>query len=114
MSTDMPVECGPARVRSAGDGLAAALIAVAGVNWCFQAVWFWRYCGRNINADAVSYIGIARHIADGEFEASVHGYWSPLISWLIAVASLASNDRTLAARLLMLLLFALCLALAYV
>jgi len=112
MAADMPLEASSPR-WSAGDRLAAGLIALAGLNWCFQAVWFWRYCGQNINADAVSYIGIARHIAAGDFKASVHGYWSPLISWLIAAASLGANDRTLAARLLMLLLFALCLALAY-
>ncbi|HEY6337912.1 MAG TPA: hypothetical protein VIW68_05420 [Candidatus Sulfotelmatobacter sp.] len=81
-------------------------------------IWFWRYCGRNINADAICYIGIARHVAAGDFQTSVHGYWSPLISWLIAATSIAAtsipaNDRTLAARLLMLPLFALCLALAY-
>ncbi len=122
MSIDMPLEAGaPARRR--GDRLAALLIVFAGINWCFQAIWFWRYCGRNINADAVSYIGIARHFAVGDFKASIHGYWSPLISWLIAATSLAVNDRslsdhsinahTLAARLLMLPLFALCLGLAY-
>jgi 4-amino-4-deoxy-L-arabinose transferase-like glycosyltransferase len=113
MSTDMPVASGSLRARGTGNRLAAALIALAGLNWFLQAVWFWRYCGRNINADAVSYIGIARHIAAGDFKASIHGYWSPLISWLIAATSLTPNDRTLAARLLMLPLFALCLGLAY-
>ncbi|MFZ0955628.1 MAG: phospholipid carrier-dependent glycosyltransferase [Candidatus Sulfotelmatobacter sp.] len=123
MSTEMPLEAGSAPARGRGDRLAPLLIVSAGVNWCFQVIWFWRYCGRNINADAVSYIGIARHFAAGDFRASVHGYWSPLISWLIAATSLAGNDRslsdhgvnvhTMAARLLMLPLFALCLALAY-
>jgi 4-amino-4-deoxy-L-arabinose transferase-like glycosyltransferase len=118
MSTDMPLEAGSARRRGRGDRLAALLIVLAGINWCFQAIWFWRFCGRNINADAVSYIGIARHIAAGDFKASIHGYWSPLISWLIAATSLAAPDgtinaHTVAARLLMLPLFALCLALAY-
>jgi 4-amino-4-deoxy-L-arabinose transferase-like glycosyltransferase len=127
MSTDTPVEAGSLQLqghlRRRGDRLAALLIVLAGVNWCFQAIWFWRYCGRNINADAVSYIGIARHLAAGDFKVSVHGYWSPLISWLIAVTSLPVNDRslsehsinahTLAAHLLMLVLFALCLGLAY-
>jgi 4-amino-4-deoxy-L-arabinose transferase-like glycosyltransferase len=122
MSIDMPLEAGfsPVQklVRSRRDRLAALLIVLAGINWCFQAIWFWRYCGRNINADAISYIGIARHLAAGDFATSVHGYWSPLISWLIAATSLATNDRsvsdhTLAARLLMLPLFALCLFLAY-
>jgi 4-amino-4-deoxy-L-arabinose transferase-like glycosyltransferase len=118
MSTDMPFEGGYPRVRSRGDRLAAVLIVLAGLNCCFQTIWFWRYCGRNINADAVSYIGIARHLVAGDFKASIHGYWSPLISWLIAATSLASNDhtvsdQTMAARLLMLPLFAICLALAY-
>lgn len=127
MSIDMPLEAGSpqplGRVRGRDDRLAALLIVLAGLNWCFQAIWFWRYCGRNINADAVSYIGIARHFSAGDFRASVHGYWSPLISWLIAATSLWTNDRslsahsvnghTLAARLLMLPLFALCLGLAY-
>jgi len=123
MSTDMPLEAGSARLRGRGHRLAALLIVLAVTNWCFQAIWFWRFCGRNINADAVSYIGIARHIAAGDFKASVHGYWSPLISWLIATTSQAAGDGTIndhtiaaytvAARLLMLPLFALCLALAY-
>jgi hypothetical protein len=118
MSTDMPFEAGSARVRGRDDRLAALLIVLAGLNWCVQVLWFWRYCGRNINADAVSYIGIARHLAAGDFKASVHGYWSPLISWLIAATSLAvrahtTNDLTLTAHLLMSPLFVLCAALAY-
>jgi hypothetical protein len=118
MSSDLPLEAASPRARSRSDRLAALLIVLAALNWCFQAVWFWRYCGRNINADAVSYIGIARHIAGGDFKASLHGYWSPLISWLIAAVSIGTsnigiNDHTMAARLLMLPLFAVCLALAY-
>lgn len=112
MFTDKPLE-GSARVRGRRDYLAPWLIVLAGLNYCFQAIWFWRHCGRNINADAISYIGIARHIVAGDFKASVHGYWSPLISWLIAATLPVANDRTLAARILMQLLFAICLALAY-
>jgi hypothetical protein len=89
------------------------LIGSSLLYWGFQVVWFWRYCGHDINADAVSYIGIARHVADGNFHASLHGYWSPLISWLIAAASFAGSDYTLIARILMLPSFALCLFLLY-
>lgn len=89
------------------------VIVAAVLYWSFQVAWFWRYCGHNINADAISYIGIARHLADGDFRASLHGYWSPLISWLIAAVSFLSRDYTLASRLLMLPLFGLCLALTY-
>src|SRR5579864_2568970 len=84
----------PGRRRASAD----LVIALAVLYWLFQVVWFWRYCGRNINADAISYIGIARHVAEGDLRASLHGYWSPLISWLIAAASFASSDITRAAR----------------
>lgn len=77
------------------------ILVLAALFWMFNVAWFWRYCGRNINADAISYIGIAHHISDGNFRASLHGYWSPLISWLIAATSFVSSDRTLAARVLM-------------
>jgi 4-amino-4-deoxy-L-arabinose transferase-like glycosyltransferase len=90
-----------------------AVLGLAAFYWIFNVLWFWRYCRRNINADAISYIGIARNITDGRFRASLHGYWSPLISWLMAATSFVSTDRTLAARLLMLPLFAACLILLY-
>jgi 4-amino-4-deoxy-L-arabinose transferase-like glycosyltransferase len=92
---------------------ADVVIGLAVLYWLLQVVWFWQYCGHNINADAISYIGIARHIEDGNFQASLHGYWSPLISWLIASVSRTGNDHTRIARLLMLPLFALCLILIY-
>ena len=81
--------------------------------WAFTLFWFWRYCGHNINIDAISYIGIARHITDRNFVASLHGYWSPLVSWLIAATSLAGHDYTLNARLLMIPAFGTCLFLIY-
>src|SRR4029077_2471050 len=84
---------------------ADVVIGLAVLYWLLQVVWFWQYCGHNINADAISYIGIARHIEDGNFQASLHGYWSPLISWLIASVSRMGNDHTRIARLLMLPLF---------
>jgi 4-amino-4-deoxy-L-arabinose transferase-like glycosyltransferase len=90
-----------------------AVIGLATLYWIFNVVWFWRYCSRNINADAISYIGIAHKITDGRLRASLHGYWSPLVSWLMAATSFLSNDRTLSARLLMLPLFAACLLLVY-
>lgn len=37
-----------------------------------------------INPDGVSYLRLARHIAEGNFQQSVTGYWGPLISWCIA------------------------------
>lgn len=69
-----------------------ALLGLAAFNSFFQIVWFWKYASKNINYDAVSYIGIARHILDGNFRASLHGYWSPLISWCIVAGSLFSSN----------------------
>lgn len=47
-------------------------IGLAVLYWLFQVTWSWRYCADNINADAISYIGIARHVAEGDFRASLH------------------------------------------
>ncbi len=75
----------------------ASVFAAAAVCLCvFEIAWFWRFCGRNITADAVSYIGLARHLLDGHFIASLHGYWSPLISWLIAAIGLVTSNLTFA------------------
>ena len=59
----------------------AVFLSLAALNCIFQIAWFWRYTSHNINYDAISYIGIGRHILDGNFHQSLHGYWSPLISW---------------------------------
>ncbi|HEX8815935.1 MAG TPA: hypothetical protein VF753_10580 [Terriglobales bacterium] len=93
--------------------LAIALLAAAGANWAFQIVWFWRFTSHNINYDAISYIGIARHLARGDFSGSLNGYWSPLISWLIAGLSGVSGDFTLLGRLASIGAFLLCLPLLY-
>jgi len=89
------------------------LLGLAGLNCLLQIFWFWHYTGRNINYDAISYIGIARHLADGDFHASLHGYWSPLVSWCIAGASLFSKDPLLAGRIVTITSFLLCLPLLY-
>jgi 4-amino-4-deoxy-L-arabinose transferase-like glycosyltransferase len=113
MPTAKPLDSQSSQALASRSRVPQALIAVAGLYWAFQVAWFWRFCGHNINADAVSYIGIARHITDGDFRGSLHGYWSPLVSWLFAAVSFAGGNRTLIARLLMLPAFALCLALMY-
>ncbi len=76
-----------------------AILAATALICLFEIAWFWRYCGRNMTADAISYIGLARHLLDGHFIASLHGYWSPLISWLIAAAGLSISDLTFAGHL---------------
>ena len=113
MPTAKPLASSSSQELTARSRVPQALMAAGGLYWAFQVAWFWRYCGHNINADAVSYIGIARHITDGDFRGSLHGYWSPLVSWLIAAVSLLGSNRTLMARLLMLPAFALCMVLMH-
>lgn len=96
------------------DFLPAIILSLAGCNCAFQISWFWPLVHRNINFDAVSYIGIARHILDGHLRESLHGYWSPLISWLIALVATVCHNLTLAGHFTTILTFFLCLPLLYV
>lgn len=96
------------------DRATVLVLCLAGLNCAFQIAWFWRLIGRNINYDAISYIGIARHIVDGNFRASLHGYWSPLFSWLIAAAAaIFSKNFTTVARFVTIASFLICLPLLY-
>lgn len=90
-----------------------AFLSMAALNCIFQIAWFWRYTSRNINYDAISYIGISRHILDGNFRESLHGYWSPVISWCIVAGSVFSANLLLVARVITILSFILCLLLVY-
>jgi 4-amino-4-deoxy-L-arabinose transferase-like glycosyltransferase len=83
------------------------------VNCVVQIAWFWSFHARNITTDGINYIGLARHLLDGNFRASVHGYWSPLISWMIAAGGLLSQDFTLVGRIVTIASFLLCLPLLY-
>jgi len=89
------------------------LLLLAALNCAFQIIWFWRLTSHNINIDAVSYIGIARHLVRGDFVGSLNGYWSPLFSWLIAGFSGISGNFTLLARVIATDCFLLCLPLLY-
>lgn len=90
-----------------------AFLALAAINCVFQIAWFWRYSSHNINYDAISYLGIARHILDGEFRASLHGYWSPLFSWCVVAGSVFNNNLLLIARIVTVFSFLGCLPLIY-
>ena len=89
------------------------LLAATAINCALQITWFWRFRGQNIVMDGIAYIGLARHLVDGNFEASLHGYWSPLISWTIAAASLFCRNFTLMGRLVSIASFLVCLPLHY-
>jgi 4-amino-4-deoxy-L-arabinose transferase-like glycosyltransferase len=90
------------------------LLLLAACNCAFQFTWFWPRVHRNINFDAVSYVGIAHHILDGHLRESLHGYWSPLISWLTAIVGTFCHDLTLAGHITTILTFFLCLPLLYI
>jgi 4-amino-4-deoxy-L-arabinose transferase-like glycosyltransferase len=90
------------------------LLASTVINCAFQIAWFWRFRAHNITMDGIAYIGLARHLVDGNFKASLHGYWSPLTSWIIAASALFSKDFTLMGRLVTIASFLLCLPLLYV
>jgi Dolichyl-phosphate-mannose-protein mannosyltransferase len=89
------------------------LLGATALNCLFQIIWFWRFRSHNINSDGIAYIGLARHLLDGNLKASLHGYWSPLITWIIAVASLFSSNFTLVGRLVTIATFLACLPLLY-
>ena len=93
--------------------LALLLLVLAALNCSLQIAWFWRFFAHNITMDGINYIGLARHLLDGDFIASVHGYWSPLISWLIAAGGLFTRDLTLLAQLITLFSLLACMPLLY-
>jgi hypothetical protein len=99
--------------RPSRDSLSAALLLLTALNCAFQIGWFWRLTHNNINFDAISYIGIARHLVGRDVHASLNGYWSPLISWLIASASIFSSNLTLPGHVITIASFLLCLLLLY-
>ena len=111
-NTTQPEEPQSGRHRNLGQAT-WGLLLLAGLDCAFQIAWFWRLTSRNINYDAVSYVGIARHLARGDFAGSLNGYWSPLFSWWIAGLSGLGSNFTLLARVITIASFLLCLPLLY-
>lgn len=99
--------------EKSGRRLPLILLVLTALNCIFQIAWFWRFRGHDITMDAVNYIGLARHLLDGNFTASLHGYWSPMLSWMIAAGSLVTQDFTVLGRLITIAAFVLCLPLLY-
>ena len=48
-----------------------------------------------VSSDGISYMEIGRKYADGDWKGAVNAYWSPLYSWILAVARLLTgkSDR---------------------
>ena len=87
----------------------AALAVISG----FQLWWFSRTCFNEIDYDGISYIGIARHIRQGEFHSAVNAFRSPLMSWLIAAVPSGNHDYLHIGKLVNIASFLLTLVLLY-
>jgi hypothetical protein len=51
-----------------------------------------------IDADGISYISIAQKYAAGNFKDGINGFWSPMISWIIAVLLFIIPNKIIAAK----------------
>ncbi|CAN5631185.1 hypothetical protein BH11BAC1_BH11BAC1_23510 [soil metagenome] len=56
------------------------------------------------NPDTISYVSIAEKYANADFANAVNGYWSPLISWLLALFLKAGAGEIIAFKWLQLLI----------
>jgi Dolichyl-phosphate-mannose-protein mannosyltransferase len=65
------------------------IIAVTVFSCLLQLFWFASKCFNQVDIDGMGYLGIARHLREGEFHAAINAFRSPLISWMIAIASFA-------------------------
>ncbi|MCE7699571.1 MAG: hypothetical protein K8E24_012440, partial [Methanobacterium paludis] len=60
------------------------------------SVFLFKYYQYIINADGISYIGIAQKYVVGDWSNAINGYWGPLFSWLL-VPFLLFNSTNLTA-----------------
>jgi hypothetical protein len=58
-------------------------------------IGYYRY---SLNPDGIAYIEIAKKYAQGDITQAINGYWSPLVSWLLALFVLLDVDPQLAYR----------------
>ena len=54
-----------------------------------------------VNTQGIAYILLAKHYAGGDFGLAVSSYWSPLLSWLLALGLKAGWSDLAAARIVM-------------
>jgi Dolichyl-phosphate-mannose-protein mannosyltransferase len=57
-----------------------------------QLSWFAITGFNEIDCDGMSYVGIARHLREGDFHAAINAFRSPLISWIIAAGGLVDKN----------------------
>jgi hypothetical protein len=91
----------------------ATVVAVV-VGCSFQLLWFARTCFHEIDFDGMAYLGIARHIRQGDFHAAINAFRSPLISWLIAAVPFGHGDYLHIGKLVNVGSFVLSLGVLYV
>src|SRR5271154_4855145 len=90
-------------------------VIVAAILACvLQLFWFGSKCFDQIDYDGMAYIGIARHLRQGEFHAAINAFRSPLLSWLIAGVTFGSVDYLHIGKLINIGAFLLSVALMYV
>ena len=56
------------------------------------------------NPDTFQYLAIAIKYLSGDWSHAINGYWSPIISWLLAIPLLFFDDQLLAFKLLQILI----------
>ncbi len=89
-------------------------IAITVLSCVLQLLWFASKCFHQIDIDGMGYIGIARHLREGEFHAAINAFRSPLISWMIAFASLGGAVYLPIGKLINMAAFLLSVVLLYV
>jgi hypothetical protein len=93
--------------------MAVVFLALATASCLLQLLWFLPKCWNQINFDGIAYVGIARHLRQGQFYAAVNAFRSPLISWLIALASFGRSNFLQTGKLISVGTFLLCVGLLY-
>jgi hypothetical protein len=94
--------------------LSRGLVVASLCSAVIQLFWFGSKCINQIDFDGMAYTGIARHVREGAFYLSINAFRSPLVSWLIAVLSIANRDYLHLGKLVSVCSWLLCLALLYV
>jgi len=92
----------------------AVAVVVTVASCSFQLLWFARMCFNEIDIDGMAYLGIARHIREGELQRAINAFRSPLISWLIAAVPFGQGDYLHIGKLVNVGSFVLSLGLLYV
>jgi hypothetical protein len=89
------------------------ILVAAAVSICFQLIWLGSRCFHQIDIDGIDYIGIARHLRNHQFYLAINDFRSPLISWIIAVASFFDGEWVRVGKVISIVSYLLCATLLY-